>query len=224
MRGAPFETMRVFLALNMDVANTRKVVDLGRALRTSVAAPRSARWVAPTKLHVTLKYFGAIDVGLASPLIDAMKPLAESEPEPRVRFGRITGFPSPEAARALVLAIDDRDGQLARLFVEIERRTGALGFPREDRPYRPHVTLARTPAPADVRALSLHAFSLGDARGTELVLYRSDLTVAGAEYTPLLRSAFGGTRNAVKTPSVRAPMAPLPPEIERALPPEKGWK
>lgn len=219
------ETMRAFLALNLEVASIRRVVELGHMLRKRARVP-DASWIAATKLHVTLKFFGAIDVGLTSAITDAVRPLAESEVAPRVRYEKLTGFPDEENARVLVLAMDDRAGDLARLFVEIERRVDAIGFAREERPYRPHVTLARFKMPTDIRAFCEAPVSpaKGEALVTELVLYRSDLSSAGAEYVPLMRLGFGGVRAQTRTASIPAPMAPLPQEVEADLPPEKGWK
>ncbi|MEO6418668.1 MAG: RNA 2',3'-cyclic phosphodiesterase, partial [Polyangiaceae bacterium] len=185
--------MRAFLALNLEVASIRQVAELGKQLRGRARAPE-ASWIAATKLHITLKFFGAIDVGLTPAIVDAVKPLADAEVAPRVRFAKVTGFPDEETARVLVLEMDDRSGDLTRLFVEVERRVDAIGFPREERPYRPHVTLARFRAPTDIRAFSeaVGRPKLDEALVTELVLYRSDLSSAGAEYVPLMRSGFGG--------------------------------
>ena len=219
------DTMRAFLALNLEVASIRRLAELGHVLRKRPQVP-DAHWIAATKLHLTLKFFGAIDVGLAPAIIDAVRPLAEAEIAPRVRFLKLTGFPDEENARVLVLEMDDRTGDLARLFVEVERRVDAVGFAREERPYRPHVTLARFKTPTDVRAFcdAAGAPAKGDALVTELGLYRSDLSSAGAEYVPLMRSGFGGARAPTRMASIPAPMAPLPPELEADLPPEKGWR
>jgi 2'-5' RNA ligase len=219
------ETMRAFLALNLEVASIRRVAELGHVLRKRARVP-DASWIAATKLHITLKFFGAIDVGLTPAIIDAVRPLAEVEIAPRVRFAKVTGFPDEESARVLVLEMNDRAGDLARLFVEVERRVDAIGFAREERPYRPHLTLARFKTPTDIRAFCDTAGSpgKGEALVTELVLYRSDLSSAGAEYVPLLRSGFGGVRASTRMASIPAPMASLPPEVEADLPPEKGWR
>jgi RNA 2',3'-cyclic 3'-phosphodiesterase len=217
--------MRAFLALNLEVASIRQVAALGQRLRERARVPE-ASWIAATKLHITLKFFGAIDVGLTPAIVDAVKPLADAEVAPKVRFAKITGFPDEETARVLVLEMDDRVGDLTRLFVEVERRVDAIGFPREERPYRPHLTLARFKAPSDIRAFceAVGRPRLDEALVTELVLYRSDRSNAGAEYVPLMRSGFGGVRVQVRSASIPAPMAPLPPEVEANLPPEKGWK
>ncbi len=187
---APIETMRAFIALNLDIGAVRRVAEVARQLRESPRAPK-ARWVAPTKMHVTLKFFGTIDVGLAPALAAEIRLLAEGRPAPHVAVNELTAFPSPEHARVIVASVDDPEGGVARLAAAVEERSAELGFPRESRAFRGHLTLARTVGSVDARAwLSAVPISAFDAVGTELVLYRSDLARSGAEYTAVARYGF----------------------------------
>ncbi len=243
------ETMRAFTALNLDVAAIRRLADTARRLRASAHAPEdgAVSWTAPTKMHVTLKFFGAIDLGLAPALVDALRPLAAGKSATRVRITGLTAFPSPEAARVLVADLDDPSLELSRLQDDVETVCESLGVPRDVRAYRPHVTLARTRAPLDVRAWFdaetiararlPAADQLGDAFGTELLLFRSDLARSGAEYTPLFREVFTITRASRRSerPPKKAPAAAaepsaadrisslLPPAIASTLPKEDDW-
>jgi len=65
----------------------------------------------------------------------------------------------------------------------------AVGFPPEERPFRPHLTLGRwkdrAPRP------ELPAFDLDPLPVAEIVLYESDLGPAGAVHTPLARFPLG---------------------------------
>lgn len=186
------DTMRAFLALNLDVATVRAIAERAQALKgdpRSPIDPRASTWVPATKMHVTLKFFGAIDVGLAPAIADAVRPIAEAAPAVRVGEGRLAAFPSNDRARVLVYELSDPDGDVAELFEAVESRVEALGVPREARPLRPHVTLARTRAKVDVAALCAAApvLPLDAATVPELVLYRSDVARAGAEYDRVAR-------------------------------------
>jgi RNA 2',3'-cyclic 3'-phosphodiesterase len=197
------ETMRAFVAVNLDVVATRRLADIGRRLRSSELAP-PASYTSPPKLHVTLSFFGVIDVGLAPALADALRPLAAGKSAVRVRIARLTAFPSQETARVVVAELEDPSGDFARFHDEFDARCDGLGFARDPRPYRPHVTLARTRDAVDVNAwLGAEAVERGrmtgrehicDAIATEVVLFRSDLARSGAEYTPLFRESFTITR------------------------------
>ncbi len=85
---------------------------------------------------------------------------------------------------------------LAGLASEVGRRLAPLGFPPEDRPFSPHLTLGRARegrgAPGLGGALAQVASMEGAPwRATELVLYRSHLAPSGARYEALDRFALG---------------------------------
>jgi RNA 2',3'-cyclic 3'-phosphodiesterase len=185
MKGVP--TMRAFCALNLDIASVRRLDEIARSLRALPVAPL-ARWVPPTRMHVTLKFLGDVDIGLASAIGEALVPIAESEPAPRVGYARLSGFPEAERARVVVALLDNAEGAVRRLAARVDEAVGKLGFETEDREYRPHVTLARLPGPTDVTAwLASGVLPADPVTLTELVFYRSDSAADGHEYVALSR-------------------------------------
>jgi 2'-5' RNA ligase len=183
------ETMRAFIALNLDVESVRAVTELSKRLRDG-APVTDARWVASTKLHLTLKFLGTTDVGLAPALVEELAALLKKldrKGSLSAYLGPLGAFPSLAAARVLTLLVDDGSGDVGRMAAAVDERVAGLGFAREARAYQPHVTLARLNRPLDTRSwLARESFSrLGTL--TELVLYRSDQARSGAEYTTLAR-------------------------------------
>lgn len=171
---APGETARLFFALWPDPA-TRA------ALEATTRRAHAAYGGKPTRgdtLHLTLRFLG--DVALARiPTLCASAAGIRAPAFTLVldhidcwchnRIACLGGRETPGALGALVAALDD-------LAVE-------AGLPRETRPYRPHVTLARgatcgqeNPAPEKL---------LWTAR--DFVLVRSSLRTAGARYQQLGR-------------------------------------
>ncbi|MEI7893354.1 MAG: RNA 2',3'-cyclic phosphodiesterase [Myxococcales bacterium] len=182
------DLLRAFVAVNLDIATVRHVADVARRLRSHPLA-RPASWVAPTKMHVTVRFLGDIDAALVPALSDALAPLAKNHVVRPTHLGRADAFPSRTSARVLIAAIDDPFGDLASLASAVEDRVCDLGLERERRTFVPHLTLARLRTPCDVSPW-VHADalrSMDKAIFTELVLYRSDLAQSGAEYTALLR-------------------------------------
>jgi 2'-5' RNA ligase len=193
-----FGTVRAFAALNVEVLAVRRVLEAVEHLRAHPLAP-PARWVAPTRMHVTLKFFGDIDAGLVPALRDALSALARDQPAPRLGFGSLGAFPSVEHARVLFAVVDDMGGDTARMAQAVEDGAAALGVVREARPFVPHMTIARTASPADVRSwIGSVAMEKVVGLAPELVLYRSDISRPGAEYEALARLALG-PRRSVKT-------------------------
>ncbi len=185
------DSARAFFALNLDVTTIRRVVEAVHAAEERAPLGRHARFVSPTKMHVTVRFLGAIDLALVPALVDAVEPLTFAAP-PRLTVARATGFPEVGRARVVVLELDDPHEDLARLFHAVDERVVELGLPEEARPYRPHLTVARASSAVDARpfAETFGAIDLAAASVSELVLYRSDLASSGAEYTSLARFPF----------------------------------
>jgi 2'-5' RNA ligase len=187
-------TMRAFCACNPDVASVRRLVETQVALRAHPLAVK-VRWVPPTRMHVTLKFFGDVDVGLAPALSDAIGPLAGDLRTIRLGYARLSAFPNTDRARVVVALLDDAPGDVRRIADRVEVATEKLGLEREAREFVPHVTLARLDRPSDVGAwlASVH-LPAPPVTLTELVLYRSDLASAGHEYVALSRYGIGTAR------------------------------
>lgn len=192
--------MRAFVALNLDVAATRALAAHATRLRASPDAPKKATWVAPTNLHVTLKFLGEIDRALVPALSDALATIARATPAIPVEGFELTGYPKP--VRARVLACDLRSPEaerprVAALHAAVEDAFAELGLEREERAFRPHVTFARARPFADVRRLVEGGPSPSPSppppgtRLVEIVLYESALRPSGAEYTALFRAPLG---------------------------------
>ena len=104
----------------------------------------------------------------------------------------MTAFKSPKRARVVVASLADEGSIAADLVDRVESRVEELGIPREDRRFRPHVTVARIKRPGnasdfiDVAALEPAAFVLDELR-----LYRSRLLPTGSEYTVLASEKLG---------------------------------
>jgi len=79
---------------------------------------------------------------------------------------------------------------VCRLQREIETITAGLGFPFEDRPFKPHLTLGRVRSPKGKIPLTQMIegnshLDLGSFRVERVVLFRSVLRPEGAVYTKL---------------------------------------
>lgn len=198
------QTVRAFLAVNLDVAATRRAADVQQKLRVACdAASWKVAWVAPPNMHVTLKFFGDIDDTLAEPIRAALASIVAKRRPLRVHAQGVGAFPTSGPPRVLWLGLSHGgvDGgpsrALAELAAEIETALGEIGFARESRAFHPHLTLGRVkhaPREPGETLQPLARADAGDATVTEVVLYRSDLSRRGAEYTALARLPLGGAK------------------------------
>lgn len=140
-------------------------------------------------LHVTLNFLGRCEVGWVLALVESMREAAAALPLELVVRGA-GGFPSHSSARVLWVGAEDISGGLAAVFKAVDRGAEKCGIQKEKRAYRPHVTIGRAKRP-----VSLPAEARGlDDEGvimpvSEILLYESELTSAGAVYTVLERVA-----------------------------------
>jgi 2'-5' RNA ligase len=89
----------------------------------------------------------------------------------------------------LAASLEDVDSTIAALFAALELELDALGFARDERVFRPHVTLARLKRPADVRELLRAAeVTPHEVQISEVVLFRSHLGPEGSRYEVVAKS------------------------------------
>lgn len=183
--------MRAFLALPVPDALRRAARDAFEALGV---ARLGWRFVREEGVHLTIRFLGEVDPARAAVLDAAWREAASSTGRLSLRVAGAGVFPNPRRPRAAWIGVEDRSpgGALAGLAARVERAARAQGFAPEQRPFAPHVTLARARDGARTIPSLERLGVLGDFVAEHLVLYRSDLAPAGARYRELARFALGG--------------------------------
>ena len=179
--------MRAFIAVELPES-------LREALRRAQARFREAcpdaRWTRPEGIHLTLKFLGEISSRQESQVKETLSRMERFE-----KFTvRVQGFGFfPEAKRPRVFwAGLDAPHALAKLAAQVENAMATVGFPPENRPFKPHLTLARFKIPRPVPKLEALLAEWDDALvGTfevsEFHLWESRLLPGGSEYHKLAR-------------------------------------
>ncbi len=153
-------------------------------------------WSRPENIHLTLKFFGNVEQNRIPRISVAADRTAKRVSQ--FVFG-VEGsgvFPKPNQPRVLWIGVGDPSGKLTNLQQLLENECAAEGFAKEDRFYRPHLTIARLRSPNGAR-------ELGDAHMklifppvkilvSELVVFRSELSSKGSRYTAISRHKFSG--------------------------------
>lgn len=185
--------LRVFCAVELPAEARERAAEHAARLRERFREVR-ASWPRAENLHLTLKFLGEIEVGRAEVLSKAAgRAAAKSQPFTLTIEGA-GAFPPRGIPRVLWLGVTDSSGGLARLQSNLEDECEREGFKREERPFHPHLTLARLRAPQGSRALAqFHqetGFEAVEFPVTELVVMRSELGPGGSRYTALSRHEF----------------------------------
>lgn len=180
--------IRSFLALDPPEEVLREVVSIQNRLRKLIGG--DIRWVRPEGIHLTLKFFGDISGDDVANIATVVGKAAEKEAPFSLAVGGAGVFPDPHRPRVLWLGMN---GDVERLQVfqkGIEQALLHAGLPREERPFRPHLTLGRIRNPKGPIGLARvlekgEEFTAGRFIASGLGLFQSDLTPGGARYTRL---------------------------------------
>ena len=181
--------IRCFIAIELPDGIKQELVSLIRQL--CGAAP-DARWVRREGMHLTLKFLGSVSeerIGeIEAALVEAVSGFGCIE----ARVESAGAFPHDDAARVLWAGVSDEAGRIRELASRIESAMAGLGFERETRPFKPHITVGRIKKPKRNRRLKAALASLKDREfgslvAREVVLFKSQLHPDGAIYTPLAR-------------------------------------
>lgn len=145
--------MRLFVALVPPVA---VLADLDRAVGPLRTARTDLRWSARPDWHVTLAFLGEVAAPVADRLAPELELAARRHPPLSLALSGAGAFPDPARARVLWCGLDGDRPALAGLAASVAAGAGRAGVPPPDagRPFRPHLTLARSGrAPAGIRDL-----------------------------------------------------------------------
>ena len=179
--------IRSFLAIELPSAIAKGIERVQDDLKRSHA---DVRWVEPGRIHLTLKFFGNIDEEACDGIVDAVgKAVSEVKPFSLTVKG-LGAFPSIRNPRVIWLGVEDGGGVLKPLQGAVEKNLGRIGYPGEEREFKPHLTLGRVRSGKGKPELlgrleDLLGIHLGEFRVDRLVLFKSDLRPTGPIYTEL---------------------------------------
>lgn len=181
---------RMFCAFELPQTLRRSIENHAQRVREAVP-DIAASWIRPENIHLTMKFFGNVDQARV-PVISAVTARVVTEFSPiQIEVGKTGVFPRPSRPQVLWIGIDDQSGTLLKLQQRLEDEFALEGFAKEDRAFRPHLTIARIRKPQNAnRVAEVHLgleFSAVAVRLHELILFRSELSSKGSKYTTISR-------------------------------------
>jgi 2'-5' RNA ligase len=183
---------RIFAAVDISVEARRRVAGYISELKKDFSDLRLG-WERPEKLHLTLKFFGDTDAAQLEKLKEAAESLAGRFSNMRFRISKTGVFPSARNARVLWLGVEGDVEKLREMNAFLENEGEKFGFRKENRTYRPHLTIARIREPHRAKPLVeahlAREFEPAEFEASELVIYESRLQPTGSVYKKV--SGFG---------------------------------
>lgn len=192
--------MRTFIAVELTTELQQKLETSGQKLAAQLSAAgleAAMRWTSTANYHLTLRFLGDTTDEQARALVPGLAEAAARWSPFALNLQGLGAFPHWRAPRVVWVGIDGQGKTLQRLQEQVEEVVQGCDFAPEQRPFHPHITLARAARHADrqtirqagtlLAAQAASATSLGRWKVSELVWMRSELRPAGPVYTVLER-------------------------------------
>ena len=182
------EQIRSFVAIELPDELKRELGQLEDRLKSG--GRQGVRWVNPNSVHLTLKFLGNIDADKTGEITAAIKESAEGVSAFNLRVEGLGAFPNLRRVQVVWVGLSGEIDTLGRLQQQLELNLEKLGFPRESRPFTPHLTLGRINnrvLPDERQALGRRIaeteFGADTFRVNAVSLMKSQLTRQGAIYS-----------------------------------------
>jgi len=178
---------RIFIAVPLGAALRGAVRTLEQRLE---AAGVALKWIEPQNLHFTLRFLGQISPAQLARVRRATREGVREAEAFRISLAGIGAFPSARRPQVVWVGVAAGVEQLRDLARRLDDSLARERFPKEPRPFQPHLTLARIREPG--RATSLEA-SIAPLAGVEVgeqdirwvTVMESHLRPSGALYVPV---------------------------------------
>jgi 2'-5' RNA ligase len=187
--------IRTFVAVELPADVTRSAGALQKAL---AADGVTAKWVDADSLHITLAFLGDISDTEIPAICGACSDATKKVGPFTVQIAGVGAFPNLRRPKICWAGLTDGAEELIALHDAIADRLENTGlYNREDRGYRPHLTLGRVKADEDSQvlatAMAKHEAWVGGRVAVERVtVYSSEFRRGTPEYSVLGRADLRG--------------------------------
>ena len=193
MKKAKEETIRIFIAIELPEDIQSKLQKLQDDLSSSMP---DARWTKPGNIHLTLKFLGDVEVSRIDKISAILKGIAQNFSPFEISLAEIGAFPNSRKPSIIWVGVEKGAQQLVEIAENIESSMEKIGFPKEKRPFRPHLTVGRVRELKHPEAMTKaldesNVGELGVFKANQISLVKSQLDPGGSIYTILNAAIFG---------------------------------
>lgn len=188
-----FDTyLRCFIALDISDHIRRECGDIIERLKKYDA---DVKWVCVNNMHLTLKFLGKTPQKVLPKIQEYLFNVVLSYNPFYIRIYTTGVFPNRKYPRVIWIGVEDSD-MLKRLHEDIDNTMVSLGFKKEQRPFKPHLTLGRVRSRKGIMHLvhDLDMFKdkdFGNIHVKKIKLMKSDLKPQGSIYSCLYDIPLG---------------------------------
>jgi len=186
------DTIRTFIAIELPESIVSSLKKIQEGLRSYGF---KVRWVKPENIHLTLKFLGDIHAGDTQKVGAAISESVREYAPFSLSAKGIGTFPGIKRPRVIWVGTVGQQNELSGLQKRLDHELAAVGFEKDKRPFKGHLTLGRVKRKMDPRRLvealkEFGGFESEPFMADEVVLFKSDLKPTGAVYTKLINIAL----------------------------------
>ena len=175
---------RGFIAVDIPVSP--KLSALIQGIQQSGA---KVKLVEPENIHITLKFLGDVDESLVEDLASIMTKACQGIEPFSITLKGTGVFPNPQYIKIIWVGIENSEN-LGIIAHRIDEETAHLGFTREKRGFKAHLTIGRVKSAVHKERLiqiieNYCAVEFGEVPIDTLKLKKSDLRPEGPIYTEI---------------------------------------
>jgi 2'-5' RNA ligase len=187
------QTIRSFIAFELPAAVISLLDNVQREIK---ALGLKARWVRPQNIHLTLKFLGNIDPAAIEDIGQAMADAAGDCAPFTLTVGGIGFFPGIKRPRVIWIGLGGATAVLLNLQCNLADRLATIGFAKEKRSFKAHLTLGRIRQAVNPNILGQAIENYSDSGNLKfsadrIILFKSDLKPSGAVYSHLKQVDLG---------------------------------
>lgn len=181
--------IRTFLAIDLPASLQSAI---GQNIRTVKRELPTLSWSKTENLHINLKFFGETTESQVDQIRHAVEAAISHVSPFELALKGFGVFPDHRSPRVLWVGLGGDLDSLYSLADGVSQAVVPLGFPQEDRPFRPHLTVARVKRNhrevgrvLGTLGLLSDPFPCGPTLVERVTLFKSDLRQTGPIYTKL---------------------------------------
>jgi 2'-5' RNA ligase len=132
--------MHVFLAVPLPDSMKQQISEWSEQIKKLLSFKK---WILPADYHITVKFLGGIDEDALTKLKPLIRDIMYGQPIFSLQVQGLNTFGKGSSPRILWAEVRGELSPLHILQKRVDQATQRLGFVSENRPYTPHLTLAK---------------------------------------------------------------------------------
>ncbi len=179
--------VRTFVAI---VIHDSLHATLDKLLEKLSSSNAKVKWVQPENVHLTLKFLGNVEEERLPEVFEACEGAAKNVSAIDIEMRALGCFPDPKSPRIVWLGIERGADAVRQLQQKVESELQAIGFPKEEKPFKAHLTIGRVKGKQGLSRLcrlldDQKNIVIGSMRVQKISVMKSKTLPQGPVYTEL---------------------------------------